>query len=106
MGAFVSLQGQFSHDMDSDFSTLVSFQGCTEIDQSLDFSGTTFYIVLAYLFRFQFIIQLLIMLSSGSIFASSTTFLELILLYSLKQPSWIRVRGRLVPTTDHMVMDS
>ena len=76
------------------------------IDQSLGFSGTTFYIVLAYLFRFQLSIHLLIMLNLGSIFVSFATFSGLIRLYSLRPPSWIRVRGRLVPMADHMVMDS
>ena len=81
-----------------------SFKGI-QIDQSLGFSGTTFYIVLAYLFMFYFSIHLFIMFSSGSIFANSTIFLGLIRLYILRPPSWIRVRGRLVPTTYHMVMD-
>ena len=65
-----------------------------------------FYIVLAYLFRFQFSIHLLIVLSSGSIVARSATFSRLIMLYNLRPPSWIRVQGKLVRTTYHIVMDS
>ena len=39
MGASVSLQGRFCHDMDPDFSILVSFLGYTEIIRVLSFSG-------------------------------------------------------------------
>ena len=37
MGASVSLQGQFSHDMDPNSSILVSSRGYTEINQSIEF---------------------------------------------------------------------
>ena len=37
MGASVSLQGQFCHDMDPDSSILVSSLGYIEIDQSIEF---------------------------------------------------------------------
>ena len=37
MGASVSLQGRFSHDMDRNSSILVSSQKYTEIDQSIEF---------------------------------------------------------------------
>ena len=40
MGASVSLQGRFSHDMDSDSSILVSSLEYTEIIRVLSFSGT------------------------------------------------------------------
>ena len=42
MGAFVSLKGRFSHDMDLDSSILVSSQGYTEIDQSIEFQWDSF----------------------------------------------------------------
>ena len=79
MGASVSLQGRFSHDMDKDFSIFFSFQGYTKIDKSLGFNGMVFYIVLAYLFWFQFNIHLVIALSSDSILANSATFSRLII---------------------------
>ena len=65
--------------MDPELSILVSSQGYTEIDWSLGFSRMVFFIMLAYLFRFQFNIHLLIVLNSGSIFASSATFSGLIM---------------------------
>ena len=37
MGASVSLLGRFSHDMDPNFSIVVSSLGYTEIDQSIEF---------------------------------------------------------------------
>ena len=37
MGASVSLLGRFSHDMDPNFSIVVSSRGYTEIDQSIEF---------------------------------------------------------------------
>ena len=36
MGASVSLLGWFSHDMDPNFSIMVSSRGYTEIDPSID----------------------------------------------------------------------
>ena len=39
MGASVSLQGRFCHDMDPDSSILVSFIGYTKIIRVLSFSG-------------------------------------------------------------------
>ena len=42
MGAPVSLQGQFCHDMDQDSSILVSSLGYTEIDQSIEFQWGSF----------------------------------------------------------------
>ena len=42
MGAFVSLQGWFSHDIDPDSSILVSSRGYTEIDQSIKFQWGSF----------------------------------------------------------------
>ena len=36
MGAFVSLQGRFCHDVDLDSSILVSSLGYIEIDQSIE----------------------------------------------------------------------
>ena len=42
MGAFVSLQSQFSHDMDPDSSILVSSRGYIEIDQSIEFQWGSF----------------------------------------------------------------
>ena len=42
MGASVSLQGRFSHDTDPDSSILVSSQGYTEIDQSIEFQWSNF----------------------------------------------------------------
>ena len=42
MGASVSLQGRFSHDMDPDSSILVSSRGYTEIDQSIEFQWGSF----------------------------------------------------------------
>ena len=49
------------------------------MDQSLGFNGIVFYIVLAYLFRFQFNIHFLIVLSSSSILVSYTMFSRLIM---------------------------
>ena len=40
MGAYVSLQGRFYHDMDQDSSILVSSLGYTEIIRVLSFSGS------------------------------------------------------------------
>ena len=42
MGASVSLQGWFCHDMDSDSSILVSFLGYTEIDKRIEFQWSSF----------------------------------------------------------------
>ena len=42
MGASVSLQGKFSHDMDLNFSILVSSRGYTEIEQSIEFQWGNF----------------------------------------------------------------
>ena len=42
MGASVSLQGWFYHDMDPDSSILVSYLGYTEIDQSIEFQWGSF----------------------------------------------------------------
>ena len=42
MGASMSLQDRFSHDMDPDSSILVSSQGYTEIDQSIEFQWGIF----------------------------------------------------------------
>ena len=39
MGASLSLLGRFSHDMDSNFSIVVSSRGYTEIIRVLSFSG-------------------------------------------------------------------
>ena len=50
MGASVSLLGRFSHDMDPNFSIVVSSRGYTEIDQSIEFSGVVLYIVTDCLF--------------------------------------------------------
>ena len=42
MGASVSLQGRFCHDMDLDSFILVSSLGYTEIDQSIEFQRGSF----------------------------------------------------------------
>ena len=42
MGAAVSLQGRFSHDMNANFSILVSSREHTEIDQSIEFQWGNF----------------------------------------------------------------
>ena len=42
MGETVSLQGRFSHDMNLNFSILVSFRKYTEIDQSIEFQWGNF----------------------------------------------------------------
>ena len=42
MGASVSLQGRFCHDMDLDSSILVSSLGYTKIDQSIEFQWGSF----------------------------------------------------------------
>ena len=42
MGASVILQGRFIHDMDSNFSILVSSRGYTGIDQSIEFQWGSF----------------------------------------------------------------
>ena len=42
MGAFVSLQGRFCHDMELNSSILVSSLGYTDIDQSIDFQWGSF----------------------------------------------------------------
>ena len=42
MGTSMSLQGWFSHDMDPDFSILVSSRGYIEIDQSIEFQWGSF----------------------------------------------------------------
>ena len=42
MGTSVSFQGRFSHDMNQDFSILVSSRGYTEIDQSIKFQWGSF----------------------------------------------------------------
>ena len=42
MGASVSLQGWFCHDMDPDSSILVSSLGYTKIDQSTEFQWGSF----------------------------------------------------------------
>ena len=65
--------------MDLELSILVSSGGYIEIDHSLSFSGTVFYIVLTYLFRFQLSIHLSIVLSSSSILSSYAMFLGLIM---------------------------
>ena len=44
MGAPVSLQGRFCHNMDPDSSILVSSLGYTEIDQGIEFQwGSSFW---------------------------------------------------------------
>ena len=42
MGASVSLQGRFCHDIDQNSSILVSSRGYTEIDQSIEFQWGSF----------------------------------------------------------------
>ena len=42
MGAFVSLQGRFCHDMDPDSSIFVSSLGYIEIDQSIELQWGNF----------------------------------------------------------------
>ena len=42
MGETVSLQGRFSHDMNPNFSILVSSREYTEIDQSIEFQWGNF----------------------------------------------------------------
>ena len=42
MGETVSLQGWFSHDMNPNFSILVSFREYMEIDQSIEFQWGNF----------------------------------------------------------------
>ena len=42
MGASVSLLGWFSHDMNPNFSIVVSSQGYTEIEQSIEFKWVSF----------------------------------------------------------------
>ena len=42
MGAPVSLQGRFCHDMDPDSYIFVSSLGYTEIDQSIEFQWGSF----------------------------------------------------------------
>ena len=42
MGEYVSLQGQFCHDMDPNSSILVSSLGYTKIDQSIEFQWGSF----------------------------------------------------------------
>ena len=42
MGASVSLQGRFCHDMDPNSSILVSSLGYTEIDHSIEFQCGSF----------------------------------------------------------------
>ena len=42
MGASVSLQGRFCHEMDPDSSILVSPLGYTEFDQSIEFQRGSF----------------------------------------------------------------
>ena len=42
MGASVSLQGRFCHDIDRDSSILVSSLGYTEIDQSIELQSVNF----------------------------------------------------------------
>ena len=54
MGASVSLQGQFCHDMDPDSSILVSSLGYTEIIRVLSFSGAVLCIVMDCLFKFHY----------------------------------------------------
>ena len=50
MGASVSLQSRFCHDMDPDSSILVSYLGYTEIIRVLSFSGAVLCIVMDCLF--------------------------------------------------------
>ena len=54
MGASVSLQGRFCHDMDPDSSVLVSSLGYTEITRVLSFSGAVLCIVMDCLFQFHY----------------------------------------------------
>ena len=51
MGASVSLQGLFSHDMDLDSSILVSSRGYTKINHS---GGAVLCIVMVCLFQFHY----------------------------------------------------
>ena len=54
MGASVSLQGWFCHDMDPNSSILVSSLGYTEIIRVLSFSGAVLCIVMDCLFQFHY----------------------------------------------------
>ena len=54
MGASVSLQGRFCHDMDPDYSILVSSLGYIEIIRVLSFSGAVLGIVMDCLFQFHY----------------------------------------------------
>ena len=86
MGASVSLQGRFCHDMDPNSFILVSFLGYTEIVKVLSFSGAVLCIVMDCLFQFHY----------SSIlfwFDMDSTLFVLVTLSGFTDTDWDHLRG-------------